>query len=435
MAVSQAVANPAEERRAVLIAGLVIVVGAIATTLPQVVVLAYIPLQNLLKNALHADRSANAAFFFWTTMPWNLKPLVGLCEDTVPIFGSRRKSYLIIGGALAALGWFALSLMPIRYAPLLTICVVISSAMVIASTAIGGYMVEAAKASASSGRLTSLRNFSMQFSVLVAGPASGLLGSLAIVWTAISCGSIAFLIVPVALWCLRERRQPSAPGRIMQEARAQFRSIGRAGTMWAVAGIATVFYMAPGVFTALFYIQQNDLHMDTEAQGFLQLLNGAFGMLAALLYGGVLCRRFTLRTLLMVCMVLGAIGNLSYWFYASPTQARIAESLWGFGFTIADVAMMHVMVRATPAGSEALGFSLLMSVRNFCLYGSNWAGSFFIDHFHLKFHVLVLLNGGTSLLAVPLVLLLPKAITMVRDGLKGAQDSGHIPPPGHALQG
>lgn len=173
MSESHAVATPAADRRSVLIAGLVIVVGVIATTLPQDVILAYIPLQNVLKNALHADRSANAAFFFWTTMPWNLKPLVGLCEDAVPIFGSRRKSYLMIGGALAALGWFALSLMPIRYAPLLTICIVISSAMVIASTAIGGYMVEAAKASASSGRLTSLRNLSQQFSVLVAGPAGG----------------------------------------------------------------------------------------------------------------------------------------------------------------------------------------------------------------------------------------------------------------------
>jgi hypothetical protein len=59
-----------------------------------------------------------------------------------------------------------------------------------------------------------------------------------------------------------------------------------------------------------------------------------------------------------------------------------------------------------------------MSVRNFCLYGSNWAGSFFIDHWHINFHTLVLLNGGTSLLAVPFVLLLPKAITVVRDGAK-----------------
>jgi hypothetical protein len=142
-----------------------------------------------------------------------------------------------------------------------------------------------------------------------------------------------------------------------------------------------------------------------------------------------------LRSLLMVCMVLGAIGNLAYWFYATPTQARIAECIWGFGFTMAELSIMHVMVRVTPAGSEALGFSLLMSVRNFCLYGSNWAGSSFIDHWHVSFHTLVLLNGATSLLAVPLVLLLPKAVTLVRDGLKIEENGGVSATPAHAPPG
>jgi len=435
MSVSPAASNPAEFRRGVFLAGIVIVVGVLATTLAQTVVLAWIPLQNLLKNSLHADETASAAFLFWISMPWNFKPLVGLFEDAVPAFGSRRKSYLMIGGLLATLSWFALALTPARYGSLLTMCVLISLAMVIASTAVGGYMVEAAKASASSGRLTSLRNFTMQFSILVAGPASGFLASVAIGWTAISCGSIAFLIVPVAFWCLRESPKYSSRSQILREAGVQFRALGSARAMWATAGIAALFYLAPGVVTALFYIQQNELHMSTQTQGFLQLLNGAFGMAAALLYGGLLCRRFTLRTLLMICITLGAIGNLGYWFYATPTQARIAESLYGFGFTMAEVAMMHVMVRATPAGSEALGFSILMSVRNFCLYGSNWMGAYFVNHWHLHFHSLVLLNGGTSLLAVPLVLLLPKAITMVRDGLK--QDP-LLPPalaPAHVLEG
>jgi hypothetical protein len=39
--------------------------GVLATTLAQTQVLARLPLQNLLKNELHADRTANTAFFFW----------------------------------------------------------------------------------------------------------------------------------------------------------------------------------------------------------------------------------------------------------------------------------------------------------------------------------------------------------------------------------
>ena len=52
-------------RKVFLHAAIVIVVGILATTLAQPTTLGRIPLQNLLKNELHADRAANAAFFFW----------------------------------------------------------------------------------------------------------------------------------------------------------------------------------------------------------------------------------------------------------------------------------------------------------------------------------------------------------------------------------
>ena len=57
------------------------------------------------------------------------------------------------------------------------------------------------------------------------------------------------------------------------------------------------------------------------------------------------------------------------------THARFIESFNGFGYTLAEVAMMDLAVRATPTGSEGLGFSLMMSVRNLTLFGSDWVGS------------------------------------------------------------
>jgi hypothetical protein len=49
--------------RRILYAAIVIVVGVLGTTLAQPQVLGRIPIQNLLKNELHVDRAANAAFF------------------------------------------------------------------------------------------------------------------------------------------------------------------------------------------------------------------------------------------------------------------------------------------------------------------------------------------------------------------------------------
>jgi predicted MFS family arabinose efflux permease len=191
--------------------------------------------------------------------------------------------------------------------------------------------------------------------------------------------------------------------------------IFRAKTMWATALIAALFYSAPGVTTAVFYAQQNDLHMQTQGQGFLTFLQGVGGVTSAAIYGGLAARRFTLRTLLVVCLLFGVASNLGYLFYTSVPRAQVIECFYGFGYTLAEVAIMHLCVRATPKGSEALGFSLMMAVRNFCLFGGDWLGSHLLDQYHLQFSTLVLFNAGTSLLAVPLVLMLPAVFVNVRD--------------------
>ena len=67
------------------------------------------------------------------------------------------------------------------------------------------------------------------------------------------------------------------------------------------------------------------------------------------------------------------------------------------------------------AGSEGLGFSLMVSVRNFALFGTDWLGSLMLDKLHLPFNDLVLANAGTPAIAVPLVFLLPAMLVSRRD--------------------
>jgi len=100
--------------RAFMYAALVIVTGVFATTLAQTQVLARLPLQNLLKNELHVDRTTNAAFFFWAGLAWYLKPLAGILTDAFPLFGSRRKSYILVSATLAGVSWLALTVTPHR---------------------------------------------------------------------------------------------------------------------------------------------------------------------------------------------------------------------------------------------------------------------------------------------------------------------------------
>src|SRR5215468_2695116 len=125
--------------RALIYAAFVIVAGVFATTLAQTQVLARLPLQNLLKNELQVDRTANAAFFFWAGLAWYLKPFAGILTDAFPLFGSRRKSYILISAVLAAMSWLALVVTPHEYRNLLFVAIVINAFMMVTSTVVGGY--------------------------------------------------------------------------------------------------------------------------------------------------------------------------------------------------------------------------------------------------------------------------------------------------------
>lgn len=409
----------APTNRALLLATIVVVVGVLATSLPQTQVLGMVPIRNLLKNAMHATRESSAAFVFWATLPWYFKPLVGLVQDAFPMWGTRRKSYMLVGSVLSTAAWLVLDLMPHEYHPFLITCFAINFAMMVTLTAVGGYMVEIASASASSGRLTSVNNGVIQATSIVAGVAGGYLAGIDFTWTPIACGMISFLLVPVAIWCLKEQRAMARTrAQVFTAAGGKLAQLGKARGLWMAAAVACLFYFAPGIQTAEFYAQQNDLHLTTQQQGNLVSMGATFGVLAAFLYGAFAAKRFTLRQLLVACIVIGAGSQAAYVFYNSYDGARFIDSFNGFGFTLTEVAMMHVFVRATPAGCEALGFAILLAVRNMGFFGGDWLGAALQDHFHLSFHTLAAINGAGSLLAIPVVLLMPAAVVMGRDGQK-----------------
>lgn len=421
-----------KNKRELLYAAIVVFVGIAAVTLGQQNAIALIPLKNLLKNELHESRATTAAFFFWIGLAWYVKPFFGIFIDAFPFLGFRRKSYILIGSALSVATFIALVYTPHRYTPLLLMCVAVNVFMVVASTAVGGFMTEKAQAFKASGRFASVFQVAYQMAALIGIPVGGYLALVAFGWTNAVSAAIMFLPIPAAIIFLKEKRIRVDSQKLLGDARKQLTKIVSAKTMWAAAGFSFLFYFAPGIQTALFYRQQNVLHMSTTQQGFMAFLNGVFAILTATIYGTYASKRWTLRKLLFLCILAGALAQMAYSFYNSMDQAYVIECLWGLGWASADMALTDLYMRATPAGSEALGFSLMVSVRNLSLFGADWLGSKAMDTYHLHFSTMAITNGAVSLLALPFVFFLPGFIVDRKDSSAEAETTP-APPPGKEL--
>jgi len=62
-----------------------------------------------IKSALSLTAAELASLSVWLTLPWTVKMVFGELVDAVPILGSQRRAYVLIGGSLVAVGLVALA--------------------------------------------------------------------------------------------------------------------------------------------------------------------------------------------------------------------------------------------------------------------------------------------------------------------------------------
>jgi predicted MFS family arabinose efflux permease len=201
---------------------------------------------------------------------------------------------------------------------------------------------------------------------------------------------------------------------VLVQAQGQLSQILRSRTLWLAAGMLFLVYVVPGFQTALTYRQSDELHFNKELIGRLASVEGAAGVVFALVYA-VICSRFNLRTLLVFSMTVNAAGTLLFLIYTA-SDAYTVHAVTGAVSVLSELALMDLAIRATPPGCEGLGFALMLSVRNFGIAMSDVGGSMLMDQAHFSFAALVLINACTTAAVLLFVPALPKALILRKEG-------------------
>jgi predicted MFS family arabinose efflux permease len=473
--VAQAVSRPAIGLREY---ALLVGVGAFVTTFAQSRVLALYPTTFLLKEQFHLPKEGVAFFYFWVTFPWNVKPLVGILTDAFPLFGTRRRHYMMLGSVAAVVLWVVMGASSGIYLWLLYATLGMNIATVFASTVMGGLMVEAGQAFGAPGRMASLRQVAQNVAAILAPLLGGYLAARAYGWTTaigaatslglaastfvllreprveaaqhtksqaidrtaerpplvMILGLIGMAAIATALLAMADLRNVAyslyglvaafaiimvtsilpTTNPVVVRAQHQLGQIFRSTTLWMAVFLLFLVYTVPGYNTALVYQQSDVLKFGKSFIGVLASLEGVFGVIAAVLYA-FFCRKLNLRMLMVGAVGLNGIVTLLYLAYAAPT-APFIHSLSGFAVIMSELALMDLAVRSTPRGCEALGFALMMSVRNFGLGISDVIGTQLMDQYHIRFATLIMVNALFTLAVLIFVPLLPRAVLNRREG-------------------
>ncbi|HEY3266462.1 MAG TPA: MFS transporter [Armatimonadota bacterium] len=392
--------------------------GVFVTTIAQVKAIGLLPLQMHLIRDMKLSATDVSMFFLIGTFAWYIKPLFGLVADSMPLFGSPRRTWLILSSMLAAACWMGMGAFENRYKALLGACVLVNVAMVMASTVIGGLLVVEGQKHGATGRFSSLRLLTQNLTFVFVGPVSGYLAARAFHLTAWLGAALMVMLAAAVALMLPEQKVDTRNTAVWYDAWVQMKEIYHSRTMWAAAGLLFLVMVSPGFNTPLLIYSTKQLHFNEQFIGNLQFWSALPGLVAAAAYA-LVCKRISLKPLLFWGIALNAAFTLLYLWYNGPTAAILINMVTGFVGTLALIPVMDLATRATPSGSGSFGYALMMSVYNIAIQLSDIAGSYLFDHRGLTFKSLVWVNAGTTAMVLIFIPLLPKILMSRRDGEPG----------------
>lgn len=383
-------------RLGILFGGLYFIQGIVE---PQSGVI-YQPLLALL-TAAGFSTEARGVFMSHIGLPWSFKPVFGLLSDFVPIAGYRRRSWLVLSGALTALGYGVLAIFPAArasYGGLLAAMFVANLAVAFTDVVVDATMVEAGQPLGMTGRLQSIQWGCMSGAIALAKLAGGYVAEpewrhLGFVLCAvISCGTIV-----LTLWGVPEKRDAIPT----QDAGSAIRSFGRAFRSPVILlGGAFLLLLNFNPFSGevINAYETDVLQFDKPLIGRLDSASAWSQMAASFLYA-TYCTRVRFSVLVHASVLLGILSNLGYWWLQDSSSAVPIFLFTGFVYQTATMIQLDLAARVCPPQIAGTMFALLMALSNTGITLSSYFGGGWYDGLRANygdrtaFHLLVAIGA------------------------------------------
>lgn len=399
---------------------------------------------------------------FWANLPWSMKMVVGVASDRVPIAGSRRKPYLILGALLSLVGYAAMAAWVTTRGGYLVAMVCIAVGFMVQDVIADALSVEVAETDEELGQVQALGRMALLIGSISVGYVSGVLaaviGPRAVFGVAMA---LPVLVVVGALFVQPRRRPdpvsedgPLGHGRawlvmatglgyaalgvgleffevpysqelILLVSAALltllFREVGVSRHVIVAAAVIFLFRAMPGVGQGYSYWAIDGLGFDQTFLGLLAQVSSVLSLVGLLVFRKAITERpvsFTLGWVIIASAILylpnvGLFYGLQDWLGVSArTLALIDTTISAPLGQLTMVPMLVLIARTAPAGAEATMFAIMASLMNLALSASElftrYLNEFFAvtqeDYSRLgRLMITVMVIGLVPLLALPVL--------------------------------
>ena len=341
--------------------------------------LARLAVSFFLKDDLGLTPAEVAALTGITAIPWIIKPLFGFISDGLPVFGYRRRPYLIFSGILGSASWIALATLVDSTWTATLVILLTSLSVAIGDVIVDSLIVERAREESlsQSGSLQSLSWGASALGGLLTAYFSGLLLQHLSVNEVFEITATFPLIVSGVAWLVAEEKiDKDNPETQIAPVKGQIKQLWSAlkqKQVWLPIAFLFVWQATPTADSAFFFFSTNELGFEPEFLGRVRLVTSFASLVGIFLFqrylktvpfrkilgwNTVIAAALGMTTLLLVTHTNRALGIDDRWF-------SLGDSL--ILTVVGQITWMPVLVlsaRLCPKGVEATLFALLMSIWN-----------------------------------------------------------------------
>jgi folate/biopterin transporter len=388
--------------------------------------LARLAVSFFLKDELALSPAEVSALMGVAAFPWIVKPLFGFISDAFPIFGYRRRPYIVLSGLLGALSWVSMGTIVHTGWAATAVMLLSSLSVAVSDVIVDSLVVERARKESQSdaGSLQSLCWGSSAVGGLITAYLSGFLLETFSAQTVFFITATFPLLVSAVAWLIAEEPVRDAHQGLsnVKDQVKQLKGAIAQKSIWLPTAFLFIWQATPSSDSAFFFFTTNELGFEPEFLGRVRLVTSIASLLGVWLFQRFL-RSIPFRTIFGWSTVLSAVLGMSALLLVTHANRAIGiDDRW---FSIGDsliltvmgqIAYMPVLVlaaRLCPKGVEATLFALLMSVTNLAGVLSYEEGALlmhWLDVTQTQFDnlwILITIANLSSLLPLPFLHWLP----------------------------
>lgn len=352
------------------------------------------PLFFYLKETLGLPASTVMVLGSVTTIPWMIKPLYGWLSDAFPLWGYRRKSYMMVSSGLGIFTALWIGIIPaLSLLALYTLLTLDALGGAMKDVAVDGIMVEEGQRHGITGRIQSIQWGSLTLATVITGIAGGYIAEHFDYH--LSFKLVALFPALVAGLAFFYKEQPASHARSPISLKGVLKNRHLLLSMLFLF----LFWFSPAFGVPVSFKMRDDFHFSRVTMGALSTLGSAFSILGAVWYWKA-NRTLDIRKWLTLSVVVSGLTTFAY-LYLTPLSVVLYTILFGIFSMAIQLIVMDFSARICPRGKEATTFALLTSVLNFGMFLSNVAGGKLYDW--VGYQGLVIISGITTFLCLPLI--------------------------------